>query len=121
MQPAYLPEQIAEVCHEANRHLQIIQADESVPVAPVWQFCTPEMQQSAVEGVRGVLNGDTAEQSHDGWCRFKREHGWIWGPVKDETAKTHPCLIPYVDLPEGQRLKDRLFGAIVRALAGMDA
>jgi hypothetical protein len=38
-------------------------------------------------------------------------------PVKDETAKTHPDLVPFDDLPEHERQKDRLFMAIVHALA----
>jgi hypothetical protein len=36
--------------------------------------------------------------------------------VKDPEAKTHPCLVPYDDLPEYQQLKDRVFLAIRREL-----
>ena len=39
------------------------------------------------------------------------------GPVKDEAAKTHPDLVPFDQLPEHEKQKDRLFMAIVRALA----
>ena len=28
---------------------------------------------------------------------------------KDETRKTHPCLVPYEQLPEEQRRKDAIF------------
>jgi len=34
-----------------------------------------------------------------------------------ETAKTHPDLVPFDQLPEHEKQKDRLFLAIVRALA----
>lgn len=110
------PEQIAQVCHEANRAVQVIQADPTIPVSPPWDETDRETQESAIEGVRGALNGATPEESHEGWVRFKRERGWTHGPVKDEEAKTHPLLVPYADLPDAQKIKDGLFLAVVGAL-----
>lgn len=111
--------QIARVVHEANRALQVEQGDPSIPVSPPWDETDPETRRSAVEGVQQILNNPdtTPEQSHEGWTRFKIENGWTLGPVKDEATKQHPLLIPYAELPESQRVKDALFGAIVRALA----
>lgn len=107
---------IARVCHEANRALQIAQNDPTIPVAAPWDECGEEMQASAIDGVKGALAGNTPEQSHDGWVRFKVEHGWTLGPVKDEEKKQHPLLIPYDELPDSQRIKDDLFLAICRTL-----
>ncbi len=76
---------------------------------------------SAVEGVSGVLTGNTPAESHAGWCEFKYNHGWVYGPTKDETLKQHPCLVPYDELPPSQRLKDHLFVAIVRALTSNES
>lgn len=109
-------EQIARVCHEANRGYQRAVPTLGIPVAPPWDDCTHELRLSVQDGVRVVLAGATPEQSHENWCRFKREHGWVHGPHKDEALKTHPCLVPYDQLPEEQRLKDVLFTSIVRAL-----
>lgn len=111
--------QIARVVHEANRALQIEQADPTIPVSPAWDDTDAETQRSAVEGVQAILDDPsmTPEQSHENWTIFKVTNGWTLGPVKDEAAKQHPLLIPYADLPESQRVKDSLFGAIVRALA----
>jgi hypothetical protein len=36
--------------------------------------------------------------------------------VKDAELKTHPCLVPFEELPKFQQQKDRLFRAIVKAL-----
>lgn len=47
-------------------------------------------------------------------------HGWRRGAAKDPAAKTHPCLIPYADLPGCERVKDAVFAAIVRAMSGGD-
>ena len=49
-----------------------------------------------------------------------REDGWTYGEVKDPARKTHPTLLPFGGLPAEQQLKDRLFIAIVRALAPAD-
>lgn len=112
------PHQIARVVHEANRAVQIEQDDESIPVSLSWDDLDPETRQSAIEGVRGVLDGNTPEESHQGWMRFKLAHGWTLGPVKDEAKKEHPLLVAYDELPESQKLKDDLFVAIVRACSG---
>lgn len=112
-----LIEDIAMVCHEANRALQMIQGDPGIPVAAEWMDIDPEMQESVMQGVRGIQEGNTPEESHANWCDYKTTTGWVYGEVKDEEAKTHPCLIPYDQLPPEQQLKDYLFAAIVVALS----
>jgi hypothetical protein len=42
--------------------------------------------------------------------------GWVYGEVKDAEKKTHPCLVPFDQLPLFQQKKDKLFCAIVDAL-----
>lgn len=111
-------EQIAHVCHEANRALQKEQNDPAIPVSVKWSKLDEETRQSAIQGVRNILNGTvrTPEESHENWCQFKVDHGWTFGPIKDETKKEHPLLVHYADLPKSQRIKDALFFAIVRTL-----
>ncbi len=46
----------------------------------------------------------------------KIKDGWTHGEVKDADAKTHPCLVPFQQLPAHQQKKDKLFKAIVNAL-----
>lgn len=104
---------VARVCHEANRAIQVATLEQDVSPyfddAPTWQF------DSAIEGVKAALEGQTSEQLHESWCRYKIEDGWVYGPVKDAEAKTHPCLVPYAELPVEQRLKDAVFRGIVAA------
>lgn len=109
-------EEIAAVCHEANRMYCLVNDDASQlewMQAPAWQ------RESAIKGVQAVLDNPsiTPAQLHEAWTATKIADGWTYGEVKDADAKTHPCLMPYVQLPETQRRKDALFGAIVRALA----
>jgi RyR domain-containing protein len=115
------PSQIARVVHEANRALQIEQAEQADPTIPVsasWDELDPETAASVVDGVNGVIGGNSPEESHDQWVRFKVTNGWTLGPVKDEATKQHPLLVPYDQLPESQLVKDALFCAIVSVLAG---
>jgi hypothetical protein len=107
---------IAAVCHEANRMWCACNGDHSQPEwldAPDWQI------DSAINGVEHAMKHPDAkpEDSHSNWMALKIAEGWVYGEVKDPTAKTHPCMVPYDQLPVFQRKKDALFLAIVRALA----
>ncbi len=109
-------EQVAAVAHEANRQYCLALGNDSQPPweqAPAWQ------KQSAVTGVLFRLANPDASSAyqHQKWFEHKMNDGWVFGPVKDEKLKTHPCLVPYDDLPEDQKAKDALFIGIVKALA----
>lgn len=106
---------IAAVCHEANRMYCTALGDTSQPEwaqAPTWQ------RDSAVTGVRAIAEGRTTrpEQSHESWSAEKLASGWRYGPTKDAEAKTHPCLVPFEQLPREQQTKDHLFFAIASTL-----
>ena len=106
---------IARVAHEANRAYCDTIGDPpqlSWDSAPAWQ------RTSAIEGVRFLAynRGAWPEECHENWMRDKERDGWKHGVVKDPEAKTHPCMVPYANLPKAQRAKDTLFHAVVRAL-----
>jgi ryanodine receptor 2 len=48
-----------------------------------------------------------AENAHDVWARQRMADGWTYGPARDDASKKHPCLIPYRDLPESEKMYDR--------------
>lgn len=109
-----LPIEIAQLAHEINRAYCASIGDNSQPPwaeAPAWQ------RESAVAGVRAQwFNKDPRpEASHEGWLAYKLADGWVYGPVKDPERKTHPCMVPYSELPPEQRAKDVLFVATVQA------
>jgi hypothetical protein len=103
----------AQAAHEANRAWCLALGDRSqVP----WEDAEDWQRKSAIEGIGSVLSGAGPEEQHEAWCAGKRRDGWVFGPVKDGAAKTHPCLVAYADLPVEQRAKDAIYIAVVRAV-----
>lgn len=107
---------IARVCHEVNREYCRALGDNSqLPWdrSPKWQ------QDSAILGVELHLNNPdaTPAASHESWMAQKVAEGWVYGPVKDAEQKTHPCIVPFNELPPEQRAKDFIFRAVVHAIA----
>jgi ryanodine receptor 2 len=48
-----------------------------------------------------------AENAHEIWSKQRLTDGWTYGPERDDAAKKHPCLVPYGELPEGEKVYDR--------------
>jgi len=107
---------IARVCHEANRAYALAAGESPSAVHPSWFEAPEEIRASARTGVQHALDGATPEQLHESWLKSKTETGWIYGPVRDNALRVHPCLVPYAELPAVQQRKDALFSAIVQAL-----
>lgn len=105
---------VARICHEANRAFCEYLGDTSQPKwsdAPEWQRVSAH---SGVEFHRDNPDaGDDA--SHNNWMKHKEADGWVYGPVKDPDAKTHPCMVPFDQLPPAQQFKDKLFRTIAHA------
>lgn len=48
-----------------------------------------------------------AENAHEVWAAARMKEGWTYGPVRDDTNKKHPDLIPYSALPDSEKEYDR--------------
>ena len=44
---------------------------------------------------------------HEVWAQSRMSQGWTYGEERNDTLKTHPCLVPYEDLPEVEKAYDR--------------
>ncbi len=64
---------------------------------------TPETRRDPLPSDLAPVVEAMAESSHEGWRTAKTADGYIWGSAVDDTAKTHPLLMPYADLPEASK------------------
>lgn len=108
-------EQIAKVCHAANKALCDANGDTS---QKQWDEAEQWQRDSAIKGVQFRLDNPNAtpEEQHGAWMKAKLEDGWKLGDVKDAEQKTHPNLKPYDQLPDVDKKKDYLFQGVVDAL-----
>lgn len=53
------------------------------------------------------LTEKIAENVHDIWAKGRIAEGWSYGPQRDDKKKETPCLVPYGELPEGEKEYDR--------------
>lgn len=54
-----------------------------------------------------ALIEEMSKNVHEVWAETRIRQGWTYGAQRDDTLKTHPCLIPYEELPEEEREYDR--------------
>lgn len=99
-------EELSEHYRNSNRE----QADHIV-----WKLAATGYRKVRKEQCRGELVKQFSEDEieilakmeHVRWCAEKWLDGWQKGPVKDPHQRTHPLLVPWEELPEVERDKDR--------------
>ncbi len=106
---------VAETCHNFNRVYCASIGDNS---QPRWKHIRDHQYDSVLSGVEfHLLNPDaTDSSSHEEWLAYKKADGWVYGETKDEEKKTHPCMVPFDELPPEQQKKDANFKMICDTL-----
>lgn len=50
---------------------------------------------------------EMSKNVHDVWAETRIQQGWTYGEQRNDELKTHPCLVPYEELPEKEKDYDR--------------
>ena len=48
-----------------------------------------------------------AAAEHNGWMAQKAQSGWVWAATRDDAAKRHPSMLPFEQLTDREKEKDR--------------
>lgn len=48
-----------------------------------------------------------AENAHEIWAENRQKEGWTYGPERNDALKQTPDMVPYAQLPEGEKHYDR--------------
>lgn len=54
-----------------------------------------------------VLVEKMSKNVHEVWAETRVSQGWTYGEQRNDELKTHPCLVPYEELPEEEKEYDR--------------
>jgi hypothetical protein len=54
-----------------------------------------------------------SKMEHERWMKVKLKAGWVFAPETNKSIKQHHALVPWEDLPEKEKDKDR---NLVRAI-----
>lgn len=67
------------------------------------------IETTAIELPQELMNlaEEMAKNVHEVWSAGRMADGWTYGEVRDDVHKTHPCLVPYEELPESEKEYDR--------------
>lgn len=50
---------------------------------------------------------EMSKNVHEIWAETRIKQGWKYGEERNDNLKTHPCLVPYEDLPDEEKVYDR--------------
>lgn len=48
-----------------------------------------------------------AKNVHEVWAEMRLKQGWTYGKERNDELKEHPCLIPYEELLDSEKVYDR--------------
>ena len=50
---------------------------------------------------------EMSKNVHEIWAETRINQGWKYAEQRNDELKTHPCLVPYEQLPESEKKYDR--------------
>ncbi|MBN1303173.1 MAG: hypothetical protein JXA13_01965 [Anaerolineales bacterium] len=97
-------EQLPEDLKEANR---LTVCDIPTKLALAGYIMIPARSNEPPFNFPGDALEQLAEKEHDRWMQSKYEAGWTRAQETDAVNKQHKCLVPWKELSEDEREKDR--------------
>jgi hypothetical protein len=95
--------ELPEQARDANRAAV---DDIAVKLAGIGRLAAPAIVTAAEVVFTEAEVEQLARLEHERWLAQRRAAGWSLGP-RDDEARTHPSFVPWDELPESEREKDR--------------
>lgn len=71
---------------------------------------TPEDRERRVAALKLCAAEKTTEEArHLAWMKMHEDLGWVYGETFDSSAKKHPNMVPWSELPDVVKQKARIF------------
>ena len=107
-------EQIAQIVHTAVNTFRLTIGEEDLGT---WENLDEDRKQLTRNAVTRTVEypNISPEDQHEIWAKEKREQGWTYGAEKCPKNLTHPSLIPYEQLSENEKIKDKLVTNTIKA------
>ena len=108
-----ITERRAEFVYNAARLAAIASGAPIIPV--IWSEREEPFKQQflkVIERQCGEQRSKSPEELHGSWMQAYFAMGWVYGEKYDREKKTHPDLVPYVDLGQLEQDKDAVFVAL---------
>ena len=90
------------------------------PIVPEpWDQRDEAFRRQMTDYVNRLLSTEpmpTPEEAHQSWMEAYFKMAWIAGPAYDAITKTHPDLVPFMELPMAERKKDEIFLLLVQTV-----
>lgn len=96
-------------CHTNNNLIRFLNNQIDDPIMPV--LSSKERKEGMISAMERIVFREvsTPQEMHKIWEDFMKNDGWSYAKEKSHTNKTHPCMVPYDELPEFEKLKDQIF------------
>ncbi len=96
---------LSEDLREANRG-QVADIPNKLRVLG-WELAAGDGVRAADIAITDAQLEEMATREHDRWMAERKQHDWTWAPVRDNSRKHHPLLVPWDQLSEVEKEKDR--------------
>lgn len=98
----YLSDEFARAWQYSKNYMVCASADNLEYIPHPIDVSDVELDEELTELTEAI-----AENAHEIWASKRRAEGWRYGPQRDEKKLLHPDMVPYGELPEGEKYYDR--------------
>ncbi|GBC62521.1 hypothetical protein DENIS_3493 [Desulfonema ishimotonii] len=112
---------VEQAARSFHQHLKAFRESLGDYTLPDWEETTKHNREMGVRFVRYTLANQsiTPESHHEKWVANMAKRGWRHGNERNPDKKTHPCMVPWEDLPYHEQAKTVLMIATVNILRPM--